>query len=117
NRLGVLLAGLLLAISTNATPGIADTVKIVVPFAAGGPVDQLARVLAAELGPVLGDNVIVENRGGAGGGLGSEVVARGGPGGGRMTGVQSCWRAWDRRFLVLFSSHRRHTTPSRPLRR
>src|SRR5215468_12230532 len=82
NRLGVLLAGLLLlAISTNATPGIADTVKIVVPFAAGGPVDQLARVLAAELGPVLGDNVIVENRGGAGGALGSEMVARAAPDG------------------------------------
>src|SRR5262249_57962520 len=82
NRLGVLLAGLLLlAISTNATPGIADTVKIVVPFAAGGPVDQLARVLAAGLGPVLADNVIVENRGGAGGALGSEVVARAAPDG------------------------------------
>jgi tripartite-type tricarboxylate transporter receptor subunit TctC len=38
-----LLAGLsLLALPTNATPGIAYTVKIVVPFAAGGPVDQLA---------------------------------------------------------------------------
>src|SRR5262245_64784104 len=91
NRLGVLLAGLLLlAISTNATPGIADTVKIVVPFAAGGPVDQLARVLAAELGPVLGDNVIVENRGGAGGALGSEMVARAAP---------------DRKSTRLNSSH------------
>ena len=82
NRLRVLLAGLsLLAISTNATPGIADTVKVVVPFAAGGPVDQLARILAAELASVLGDNVIVENRGGAGGALGSEMVARSAPDG------------------------------------
>ena len=81
-RLGILLAGLsLLALSTNATPGIADTVKIVVPFAAGGPVDQLARILAAELGSVLGDSVIVENRGGAGGALGSEMVARAAPDG------------------------------------
>jgi tripartite-type tricarboxylate transporter receptor subunit TctC len=82
NRLRVLLAGLsLLAISTNTAPGIADTVKVVVPFAAGGPVDQLARILAAELASVLGDNVIVENRGGAGGALGSEMVARSAPDG------------------------------------
>src|SRR5262245_28641260 len=84
NRLGVLLAGLLLAISRNEPRGIADAVQIVVRFGAGGPVDQLARVLAAELGPVLGDNVIVENRGGAGGALGSEMVARAAPDGGTI---------------------------------
>jgi tripartite-type tricarboxylate transporter receptor subunit TctC len=64
-----------------ATSGNAEVVKIVVPFAAGGPVDQLARILAAELSPTLGDNVIVENRGGAGGALGSEMVARAAPDG------------------------------------
>lgn len=62
-------------------PAAADTVKIVVPFAAGGPVDQLARVLASELGPKLDATVIVENRGGAGGALGSEMVARAAPDG------------------------------------
>ena len=64
-----------------ATPGLADTVKIVVPFAAGGPVDQLARILAAELGGQLGSDVIVDDRGGAGGAIGSELVARAAPDG------------------------------------
>jgi tripartite-type tricarboxylate transporter receptor subunit TctC len=64
-----------------ATPGLADTVKIVVPFAAGGPVDQLARILAAELGGQLGADVIVDDRGGAGGAIGSELVARAAPDG------------------------------------
>ncbi len=64
-----------------ATPVLADTVKIIVPFAAGGPVDQWARVLAHELGPRLGADVIVEDKGGAGGAIGSETVARAAPDG------------------------------------
>jgi tripartite-type tricarboxylate transporter receptor subunit TctC len=59
----------------------AETVKIVVPFAAGGPVDQLARILASELGPQLSADVIVDDRGGAGGAIGSEFVARATPDG------------------------------------
>jgi tripartite-type tricarboxylate transporter receptor subunit TctC len=76
------LAGLCCAMPlTLATPGLAETVKIVVPFAAGGPVDQLARVLANELGAKLGADVIVDDRGGAGGAIGSEFVARAAPDG------------------------------------
>jgi len=56
-------------------PALADTIKIVVPFAAGGPVDQLARILANGLGPKLNANVIVDDRGGAGGAIASEFVA------------------------------------------
>ncbi|HTV30591.1 MAG TPA: tripartite tricarboxylate transporter substrate binding protein BugD, partial [Xanthobacteraceae bacterium] len=66
-----LFTALLLATSANAEP-----IKIVVPFAAGGPVDQLARVLASELGPKLGEDVIVDDRGGAGGAIACEFVAR-----------------------------------------
>ena len=51
------------------------------PFAAGGPVDQLARVLASELGPKLGEDVIVDDRGGAGGAIACEFVARANPDG------------------------------------
>src|SRR5271169_6369320 len=81
-RLRYLLAGLCCAAAlTLATPGLADTVKIVVPFAAGGPVDQLARVLASELGPKLGEDVIVDDRGGAGGAIACEFVARANPDG------------------------------------
>jgi tripartite-type tricarboxylate transporter receptor subunit TctC len=64
-----------------ATPGLADTIKIVVPFAAGGPVDQLARILADGLGPKLNANVIVDDRGGAGGAIGCEYVAHAAPDG------------------------------------
>lgn len=69
------------ALSLLATPARADTVKIVVPFAAGGPVDQLARLLASELGPKLNANVIVDDRGGAGGAIASEYVAHAAPDG------------------------------------
>jgi tripartite-type tricarboxylate transporter receptor subunit TctC len=51
-------------------------VRLVVPFPAGGPADQLGRVLADQLNKVWGQPVIIENRGGAGGNLGAEVVAR-----------------------------------------
>ena len=67
--------------SLSAPPAIAEPIKIVVPFAAGGPVDQLARVLASELGPKLGEDVIVDDRGGAGGAIACEFVARANPDG------------------------------------
>jgi tripartite-type tricarboxylate transporter receptor subunit TctC len=51
-------------------------VRIIVPFAAGGGVDLLARVVAAELQKVLGQPFVVENRGGAGGNIGIAAVAR-----------------------------------------
>src|SRR5690348_5414351 len=49
---------------------------MVVPFAAGGTVDPLGRVLASGLSQVLGQSVIVENVGGAGGTLGTNRVAK-----------------------------------------
>ncbi len=73
-------ASLLLAMSL-AAPAFAETVKIVVPFAAGGPVDQLARILTPELAAKLKADVIVDDRGGAGGAIGSELVAHATPDG------------------------------------
>lgn len=70
-----LLAGVL-AVVTFAAPATAETIKIIVPFAAGGPADMLARIVAQEITPRLGAEVIVDNRGGAGGIIGSEAVAR-----------------------------------------
>ena len=56
-------------------------VRLVVPFPAGGPADALGRVIADQLNKMWGQPVIIENRGGAGGNLGAEVVARAAPDG------------------------------------
>ena len=56
-------------------------IKIVANFAPGGAADQLARVISAPLHETLGQPVIVENRGGAGGNLGGEFVAKSQPDG------------------------------------
>jgi tripartite-type tricarboxylate transporter receptor subunit TctC len=52
------------------------TVNMVVPFAAGGPTDNVARSLAESMRKSLGQTIIVENKGGAGGTLGTSQVAR-----------------------------------------
>src|SRR5436305_1486875 len=51
------------------------TIKIVVPFPAGGPTDVAARLVAQSLSPRLGHSVIVENQAGAGGRIGAKAVA------------------------------------------
>ena len=85
NRRQVLIAagGLL---GTAAMPALAQAwpqrpITLVVPFAAGGAVDIAARAISDRLGKVLGQTVIVENRGGAGGAIGTAAVARAAPDG------------------------------------
>ena len=57
-------------------------IKIVVPFPAGGPTDGMARIISDRLGTVLGQSIIIENRGGgAGGSVGAKVVASADPDG------------------------------------
>lgn len=56
-------------------------ITMVVPYAAGGPVDTIGRILGARLSEVIGQQVIVENIGGAGGMNGSERVAKSTPDG------------------------------------
>src|SRR4051794_27874542 len=76
--LTLLLACLCLASSIQASraEGYPDrTIKLVVPFPAGGPTDVAARLLAQSLSPRLGQNVIVENQSGAGGRIGAKAVA------------------------------------------
>src|SRR5213082_354980 len=54
---------------------------MIIPFAAGGPTDVLGRVLAQRMGDVLGQQVVVENVGGAGGMTGAKRVADAAPDG------------------------------------
>ena len=73
---------LLLILGAVATLAQAQPVtRIVIPFAAGGTQDTLARAINAELGAALGKTVIVENRPGAGGTIGTGVVAKAPPDG------------------------------------
>ncbi len=81
----VLCLCLVLALTLTNRAARADwpdhTITIIVPFPAGGPNDLLGRLLAAELAPKLGANVIVENRVGATGNIGLATGARAKPDG------------------------------------
>jgi tripartite-type tricarboxylate transporter receptor subunit TctC len=82
-RRAALAAGALLAAPcyVRAQGFPARPLRIIVPFTAGGATDLSARLLAERLTLTLGQSVIVENRPGAGGNLGAEVVAKADPDG------------------------------------
>ena len=83
---GLAAASCALALWTPLPAGAQDAwpsrpVKIVVPFVAGGTTDVVARALAKDLSEMWGQAVVVENRGGAGGNIGADAVAKSAPDG------------------------------------
>ena len=78
-----LAATLALGGAHAATPGTfpSKTITLVVPTAAGGGNDAMARTIAQKLGPLLGQTIIIDNRAGANGSIASEYVARATPDG------------------------------------
>jgi tripartite-type tricarboxylate transporter receptor subunit TctC len=71
-----LIAGAAWPVTSSAQEYPTKPIRLIVPFAAGGPMDIMSRALGERLTTNLGQQVVVDNRGGAGGSIGTEIVAR-----------------------------------------
>jgi tripartite-type tricarboxylate transporter receptor subunit TctC len=81
NCLRILLAALAIASFDAMAQYPARPIRLMVPFPPGGSTDIVARIVAQKLGAQLGQSLVIENRGGAGGTLGTAVVAKAAPDG------------------------------------
>jgi tripartite-type tricarboxylate transporter receptor subunit TctC len=81
SRCAALAAIFILSASAFGQAYPSKPVRMIVPFPAGGPADLVARLLSAKLAEPWGQPLVIENRGGAGGNIGTAVVARAAPDG------------------------------------
>ena len=77
----ILLVGLFAAMAAGAQDWPSKPIRFIVPYPPGGGTDVIARIVQSRLGDALGQQVIIENRGGAGGALGTEQAAHAAPDG------------------------------------
>ena len=80
-KLLILAGAMLVATFAWAQSYPAKSVRVVVPFSAGGATDIVARVIGQKLGEAWGQQVVIDNRAGAGGNIGGELVAKAAPDG------------------------------------
>ncbi len=75
--LGAMAIGLVMGAPAMSAPQApTGPIKLVVPYPPGGGADKVARLVGQRLGEVLGQTIVVENKGGAGGSIGTQYVAR-----------------------------------------
>ena len=91
--LSFLLLALALPSFSDAQPYPAKPVRLVVPYPPGGSNDVLSRITAQAMSPGLGQPVVIDNRGGAGGMIGAENVAKSAPDGYSIVNVQASFTA------------------------
>jgi tripartite-type tricarboxylate transporter receptor subunit TctC len=76
DRIALVCAALVLAGAASAQSYPAKPIRVLIATSAGSNPDTVARIVATRFGPILGQQIIVDNRAGAGGNIGAEVAAR-----------------------------------------